>query len=105
MKYRFSRRTRTQKYSDWVYYWAKDFMGVPTVRASIIDPVMPQLVNSFLPFSIDSRYPEDYEQELYDALTPDERLEYGAYEDDSDYIFDLIDTGDDIPGLREERGE
>ena len=50
MKHRFSRRTKTQKYSDWVYYWAKDFMGVPTVRARDIDPKMPELINSFLPY-------------------------------------------------------
>lgn len=101
MKHRFSRKTKTQKYSDWVYYWAKDFMGVPTICASDIDPQMPELINSFLPYILDASDPEDYEQTLYDTLTPDERSEYGAYEDDSDYIFDLIDEGDDIPGFRE----
>ncbi len=101
MKHRFSRKTKTQKYSDWVYYWAKDFTGVTTIRASDIDPLMPELINSFLPYILDASDPEDYEQTLYDTLTPDERLEYGAYEDDSDYIFDLIDEGDDIPGFRE----
>ena len=101
MKHRFSRKTKTQKYSDWVYYWAKDFTGVTTIRASDIDPLMPELINSFLHYILDASDPEDYEQTLYDTLTPDERSEYGAYEDDSDYIFDLIDEGDDIPGFRE----
>ena len=101
MKHSFSRKIKTQKYSDWVYSWAKDFTGVTTLRASDIDPLMPELINSFLPYILDASDPEDYEQTLYDTLTPDERLEYGAYDDDSDYIFDLMDEDYDIPGFRE----
>lgn len=87
------------KFSDWVYNWASRLLD--KAISELDDDLVIDCIQTYTIFASESWKPDLLEQDLYDALTPDEKVEYGAYEEtDPDYCFDQLDFSGEVYGNR-----
>ena len=96
---------KPRPFSPWVYTWYKlTYFGDPAskyyVEKPYTDSDVLDAISDVVGYIPDTK--SEAETALKDTLSTDEKLEYGLYEScDEDYLFDLLDNGDDVPGYRE----